>query len=59
MKGIIFSSTQLRMMCLGWATSDELPLPPLGLVPGGWFFGVAALKRKNREVWIVWIASIL
>ena len=44
MKGIIFLSTQLRMMCSGWATSDELPLPPLGLVPGGWCFGVAALK---------------
>ena len=44
MKGIIFSSTQLRMMCSGWATSDELPLPPLGLVPGGWCFGVAAFE---------------
>ena len=44
MKGIIFSSTQLRVMCSGWATSDELPLPPLGLVPGGWCFGVAAFE---------------
>ena len=28
----------------GVGTSDKLPLPPLGLVPGGWCFGVAALK---------------